>query len=311
MANILDRIAAETDLTKSERKLAEVILKDPAQVVNENIAQLAKRAGVSDPSVCRFCRRFGANGFPDFKLALTSTLSAENIRRVESVKAGDTVGDVISKVVDGAKSATSSVQRILDEATVARVIDAVSQSRRIVLFSQGLSSFVAVDFAARMMNLGFVCESYTDRQSMLLSSVSLRTGDVVIAISGTGENQDVLMSAKEALSAGACVIGLCPDGSSLSENSTLVLKSPQQISAADESFLQSRLPLYLCAQIIIGGVILRRGMAIADSKEKLMSLRNKAYTSQTSEVNTEDKTKADDGSIRPGAPITTLDWHPY
>ncbi|MGN0893489.1 MAG: transcriptional regulator HexR, partial [Succinivibrio sp.] len=64
MANILDRIAAETDLTKSERKLADIILKDPAAVVGENIAQLAKRAGVSDPSVCRFCRRFGANGFP-------------------------------------------------------------------------------------------------------------------------------------------------------------------------------------------------------------------------------------------------------
>ena len=34
--NLLDRIAKETDLTKSERKLAAVILKDPASVINEN-----------------------------------------------------------------------------------------------------------------------------------------------------------------------------------------------------------------------------------------------------------------------------------
>ena len=62
MENILDRIAAETDLTKSERKVAATILKNPALVVNENIAQLAKRAQVSEPSICRFCKRFGAEG---------------------------------------------------------------------------------------------------------------------------------------------------------------------------------------------------------------------------------------------------------
>lgn len=310
MANILDRIAAETDLTKSERKLADIILKDPAAVVGENIAQLAKRAGVSDPSVCRFCRRFGANGFPDFKLALSSTLSAENIKKVENVKAGDTVGDVISKVLDGVKSATSATQRCLDESTVARVIDAVSLSRRIMVFSQGLSSFVATDFVARMMNLGFACESYTDRQSMLLSCGSLRSGDVVIAISGTGENRDVVQSAKAALSFGACVIGLGPDKCSLAQSSTLYLSVPLQISASDDSFFQSRLPLYLCAQIIIGGVILRRGLAISDSKAALKELRLRVY-SQAEEKDNVENASTDDGTLKPGAPITTLDWHPY
>ena len=33
MENILDRIATETDLTKSERKVAATILKNPALVV--------------------------------------------------------------------------------------------------------------------------------------------------------------------------------------------------------------------------------------------------------------------------------------
>ena len=75
-SNILERIENETDLTKSERKLAQVILKDPAIVVNENIAQLAKRAQVSEPSVCRFCKRFGADGFPAFKLVLSAVVSA-------------------------------------------------------------------------------------------------------------------------------------------------------------------------------------------------------------------------------------------
>ena len=84
-SNILDRIANETELTKSERKLASIILKNPASVINENIAQLAKRAGVSEPSVFRFCKRFGAEGFPAFKLVLSSLVSSQNLKKIESV----------------------------------------------------------------------------------------------------------------------------------------------------------------------------------------------------------------------------------
>ena len=55
-------------LNKSESKVAEVILSDPDSATQSSIANLAKRAGVSEPSVNRFCKRFNAVGFPDFKL---------------------------------------------------------------------------------------------------------------------------------------------------------------------------------------------------------------------------------------------------
>ena len=192
--NLLDRIAKETDLTKSERKLAAVILKDPASVIHENIAQLAKRAAVSEPSVCRFCKRFGADGFPAFKLVLSALVSKEQIRKSESVKQGDTVEDVVSKVMGTAKNTVNTLERSIDESVVARAIDVVSQSRRIVVISQGLSSFVASDFCARMLSLGFPCESYTDRQSMSLAIASMHSGDVVIAVSASGMNKDLIES---------------------------------------------------------------------------------------------------------------------
>ena len=77
MPNILERIAQEKDLTKSEHKLASLVLKDPAAILNENIKQLAQRAGVSEPTVFRFCKRFGADGFPSFKLVLSGLVAKE------------------------------------------------------------------------------------------------------------------------------------------------------------------------------------------------------------------------------------------
>ncbi|MDY5324071.1 MAG: MurR/RpiR family transcriptional regulator, partial [Succinivibrio sp.] len=191
-SNILERIENETDLTKSERKLAQVILKDPAIVVNENIAQLAKRAQVSEPSVCRFCKRFGADGFPAFKLVLSAVVSANKVNRVEGVKQGDTVEDVVTKVISLGKNSLLKLEKNIDETMVAKVIDVVSQARRIVVLAQGLNTFVGVDFQNRMLNLGFATELYTDKQAMSLALATLRVSDVALCISSNGEEIDLI-----------------------------------------------------------------------------------------------------------------------
>ena len=50
--NILDRISRESvNLSKGERSVAKIILDDPLLSAGENIAELATRAGVSQPTV--------------------------------------------------------------------------------------------------------------------------------------------------------------------------------------------------------------------------------------------------------------------
>ena len=219
-SNILERIENETDLTKSERKLAQVILKDPAIVVNENIAQLAKRAQVSEPSVCRFCKRFGADGFPAFKLVLSAVVSANKVNRVEGVKQGDTVEDVVTKVISLGKNSLLKLEKNIDETMVAKVIDVVSQARRIVVLAQGLNTFVGVDFQNRMLNLGFATELYTDKQAMSLALATLRVSDVALCISSNGEEIDLIEALQASFNTGAITGSICPKDTKLSKATT-------------------------------------------------------------------------------------------
>ncbi|WP_143098590.1 hypothetical protein [Succinivibrio dextrinosolvens] len=74
--------------------------------------------------------------------------------------------------------------------------------------------------------------------------------------------------------------------------------------------ISNRLSLLLLSQMSIGGVMLRRGIAISDLKDKVVHARNKAYAY---EIAPDDdippvQEDEDDGSIKPGAPITTQDW---
>jgi hypothetical protein len=74
--NMLEKIQSQLEhLSKSERKVAEVILAFPDQAIHSSIAALAQQAGVSEPTVNRFCRSLDTRGFPDFKLHLAQSLA--------------------------------------------------------------------------------------------------------------------------------------------------------------------------------------------------------------------------------------------
>ena len=62
-------------LTRTERRVADVVLADPAAIPETATARLAEAAQVSQPQVIRFCRSIGFDGVSSFKRALTASLA--------------------------------------------------------------------------------------------------------------------------------------------------------------------------------------------------------------------------------------------
>jgi DNA-binding MurR/RpiR family transcriptional regulator len=56
--------------TKSELKVADMVLSQKDSVIYMSVTDLAEQAGVGDTTVLRFCRKLGFKGYQDFKLAL-------------------------------------------------------------------------------------------------------------------------------------------------------------------------------------------------------------------------------------------------
>ena len=73
---LLDAIRTQMDaLSKSERKVAMAVLDNPQLTISENITALARTAQVSEPTVVRFCRAVGCDGWHEFKLKLAQGLA--------------------------------------------------------------------------------------------------------------------------------------------------------------------------------------------------------------------------------------------
>ena len=56
--------------------------------------------GTSEPTVIRFCRSIGLDGFREFTIRLTEDLSRPVSNVHSSVSADDTASDAVSKVMD-------------------------------------------------------------------------------------------------------------------------------------------------------------------------------------------------------------------
>jgi RpiR family carbohydrate utilization transcriptional regulator len=62
--NLLQHIAQSRHLLrKSELKVADHVLLDPAAVMHSSMADLAHSVGISEPTIVRFCRAIGCSGF--------------------------------------------------------------------------------------------------------------------------------------------------------------------------------------------------------------------------------------------------------
>ena len=144
--NLLSELnAALPDLNKSETKVANAILEDPEAATRSSIAVLAAAANVSEPSVNRFCKRFGATGFPDFKLRLARSL-VSGVRYISrAVEMGDDIETYPRKLFDNTITALILARDQLPLEAIERAVDCLAQARHIYFLGLGTSAAVAQD----------------------------------------------------------------------------------------------------------------------------------------------------------------------
>ena len=61
---------APSEFTKTERRIMNYILENPADFIHMSIGEAARRVGTSEPTISRFARHCGYSDFKELKTAL-------------------------------------------------------------------------------------------------------------------------------------------------------------------------------------------------------------------------------------------------
>ena len=268
--NLLVRLAeTQAQMTKSEKKVAEVVLADPAATTRSSIATLARAAGVSEPSVNRFCKNFGAAGFPDFKLKLAQCMASGFPLLSESVEPGDDLASCSRKILSSTMAALAELRESLDTAALERGVSLMTAARRIYFFGLGASSAVAKDAEQRFFRFKLPVSSHEDMLMQRMLAASAGAGDLFVMISHTGRTRELIDTARLARQNGAVVMGLTAPASPLAGACNCVV-GVEVVENTDYYMpMNSRIAHLAVLDILAAGITLKMEPDLQDTLKKV------------------------------------------
>ena len=202
-------------LSRAEKKVAELVLAHPRQVSESTVAQVAKAAATSEPSVIRFCRRMGLSGFRELTLRLTEALSRPDSLVHRDVSASDSTADATVKVLEAAIRSLVDLRSQLSRLPFDPVVRQMVHARQFVFAGLGASGHVASDACHKFFRLGTPCSALVETPSILQFAAIAGTGDVFFLISKNGDTEAICEAANVARNNSALVVAVTDPNSRL------------------------------------------------------------------------------------------------
>jgi len=268
--NILEKITNELEaLSKSERKVAEVILSSPNTVIHSSIASLAKKANISEPTVNRFCHRIDTKGYPDFKLQLAQDLANGTPYVNRHVDETDSAEEYTAKIFESTIANLELARKNLDSTLINRSVDILTQANKISIFGLGASAIVAHDAQNKFFHFNVPVIYFDDILMQRMSAINSQQGDVVIVISHTGKTKSLIEVANLAKQNNAIVIGITTANTPLAKECSIVLSV--DVSKEVDLYLpmSSRIAQLALIDVLATGFTLRRGKKFRDNLKKV------------------------------------------
>ncbi|KAI3590191.1 Transcriptional regulator, RpiR family [Cupriavidus sp. U2] len=264
-----DRILAVYDtLRPSERRLADYVARHGASVIRLTMPELAERAGVSQPTIARFCAALGYDGFKEFKLQFAQNVGGGTPFVHQDVEANDRPADIAGKVFDRTIATLMSVRNALSADQIEHAIRLLASARRIEFYGCGNSGIVALDIQHKFFRLGIPTTAYSDSHVFSMSAALLRPGDVAVLVSNSGRTWDMLAAATLARGSGAGVLALTHSGSPLAKLADVCVFSDVEEDSEVYTPMTSRICHLVLGDVLAAGVALERAESVAGGLQR-------------------------------------------
>jgi DNA-binding MurR/RpiR family transcriptional regulator len=248
--SVLARVRSRLpEFTGALQRVAELVLADPAAAARATIVELAERSGTSPATVTRFCRALGFEGYSDLRLGIAGETGRAarsagwTIDIGREIQPTDPLDRVLDQIMAADTRAMHDTGALLDLKEVERAADAIAGGGRVDIYGEGGSALVGGEIQFSLHRIGVAAWSWSDVHNGLASAAQLRTGDVALGISHSGQTQETIELLAEAGSHGATTVALTSfPRSPLAELADIVLLTATQATTFRPDALSARHP---------------------------------------------------------------------
>ncbi|MFR8034695.1 MAG: MurR/RpiR family transcriptional regulator [Lachnospiraceae bacterium] len=281
-----------TGLRPSEKKAADYFLHYHQSMEKLRIEDVAKKAEVSQPTILRFLKALGYQGFKEFKYALIQEEAREEQKEEDAIELygfrlskKDMLEQIPGKVIATSIQMLEETLKSVQVKEYKRAVEAILKAESIVIYSVENSVCTANDLLTKLMYLGLNCRMYEDYYLQSISAKNLTKQDLAIGISYSGYSRDTVEMMRLARAAGAATLVLTNfENAMIADYADILLcASHHQFLYGDTIF--SRITQLALVDMLYAGVINQNYEKLSKQlKQNSKIIAQRAYPEEEKEI---------------------------
>lgn len=257
--------------TSMEKRLAEYIIDNKDKVINYSTQLLAEESNTSAATVVRYAKKLGYKGFQYLKIDLAKDNSDEDFSFDNFILEDDDVDTLIKKSYVANFKTLEQTYKLLNTSKVEEAIIALCECDTIYLVGVGGSAIICEDLVHKLTRINKKVVFYQNFHILLHTLTYIRPNDVLIAISYSGETNEVLDSVKIANKYGATTIAITQfSKNNLSKIASIPLFVPTKEKEMRLGAISSRFSSFIISDLLYLGIAKEH---VEDTKNKILNTR--------------------------------------
>lgn len=190
---LIDKLRIKDGLTDTEKRIADYILQNLAEIPSLNVETIAKHTYTSHSSVIRLAKKMGYDGFKNFRFGIAEMAHSQMFHPafVDAnfpFASTDPAEDILKKMADLTISTIHKTRAQMDSAIMEQAAETIEKAQRVFLFALGDSQIRARSFQNKLVKINkylIVADEYGDDA---WSAANLCPNDCAIFITYRGKN---------------------------------------------------------------------------------------------------------------------------
>ena len=181
-------------LTKSEKKIANFIMKNFEKTKNMTSYEISNKVNVGQATVIRFSKKLGYSSFSEL-ISSINKLEHEDILE-KNISLSDDVTTTNTKIANQYIDVVKLTLELNPANVFEEVIEEIINAERIVVLGIGNSAIVSTDFVNKLARVGMNAFTNLDTHLQFSMITNLKKKDLLILISDSGETREIVEAAK-------------------------------------------------------------------------------------------------------------------
>ena len=257
--SILEQLESPTfKVTKSDKLLIDYIKENIDDVFYKPISQIAKESNIGEATITRFVKKMNFNGLQDFKVTLAQEISTINKKNIinKNIQNDEPALDTAKKLLSSNVTTLENTVEIINSKDVHDCARLIINAKKVYFIGIGYSGIIAQDSNYKFMRIGLNCVSFDSSHTMIMMSSIMEEGDLIIAISHSGETEEIIKTVKLAKANNAKIISITENkNSELKDISDVHLSYVSGETVLETGSISSKLAQFFIIDLVYTQVV--------------------------------------------------------